>query len=237
MNRKDLSTLHPDPWLSEQLCRPCFRYDSSERGPRGLRELLAGIPESRAFVFARLSCAQTDESILLQDAGFRIVDVNLTLVKKISKRFPTGFEIREAVPEDEEAVAGIAGSAYRFSRFHLDPAFEKTKADTLKRAWVQNFFRGKRGDKLLVALREGRPAGFLLALKKPESCVIDLIAVSEDSQRSGIGSALIAACESAFEGADEISAGTQAANIASMRLYERLGFRLRSSQFILHWHK
>jgi ribosomal protein S18 acetylase RimI-like enzyme len=202
-----------------------------------LRERLAGIPESRSFVYARLQCDRTVESILLQDAGFRVVDVNLTLVKKISASFPAALEIREAVPEDEEAVAGIAGSAYHFSRFHLDPAFQKTDADTLKREWVRNFFRGKRGDKLFVALREGRPAGFLLALKQSQACVIDLIAVSQDFQRSGIGTALIAACECAFPGAAEISAGTQAANIASMRLYERLGFRLRNSQFILHWHK
>ena len=202
-----------------------------------MRERLAGIPGIRAFVYARLPCAQTGEMALLQDAGFRVVDVNLNVVKKLGAKVRAGTEIREAVAEDEEAVAAIAGSAYRFSRFHLDPAFQKADADFLKREWARNFFRGNRGDKLFVALLEGRPAGFLLALEQPDACVIDLIAVSEQAQRRGIGAALIAACESSFPGAAEISAGTQAANIASMRLYERLGFRLRASQYILHWHK
>jgi ribosomal protein S18 acetylase RimI-like enzyme len=165
------------------------------------------------------------------------VDVNLNVVKKPRAQVGGEIEIRDAVAEDEGVVAEIAGSAYRFSRFHLDPKFEKADADSLKREWVRNFFRGKRGDKLFVALREGRPAGFLLALKQPQACVIDLIAVSDDAQGCGIGAALIASCENAFPDAEEISAGTQAANISSMRLYERLGFRLRASQYILHWHK
>jgi ribosomal protein S18 acetylase RimI-like enzyme len=33
-----------------------------------------------------------------------------------------------------------------------------------------------------------------------------------------------------------IVVGTQAANIPSVRLYESLGFRLRSSQYVLHHH-
>jgi len=232
-----LVTLHPDAWLTAQLRQPCFRCDSAGALPGDLRETLAGIPEDRAFVYARRPCDQTGEIVSLQDAGFRVVDVNLNVVKKPGVNRGQGMEIREAVPSDEVAVAAIAGDAYRFSRFHLDPRFQKSDADSLKREWVRNFFRGKRGDKLFVALREGRPAGFLLALKQPQACVIDLIAVSEDAQRCGIGAALIAACENAFCSSEEISAGTQAANIASMRLYERLGFRLRASQFILHWHK
>ena len=171
----------------------------------------------------------------LQRAGFHVVDVSLGFSKAIgSHSIPT--QVREASSEDEELVAEIAATSYRFSRFHLDPAFDLSEAQALKRAWVKNFFRGHRGDRLFLATTEGKVSGFLLALKTADACVIDLIAVTENARRKGLAAAMITACENAFPEAANISAGTQAANIPSVRLYESLGFRLTSSQYLLHRH-
>jgi ribosomal protein S18 acetylase RimI-like enzyme len=219
-----------------QLQRSCYCYDPPPDWNGDLSGELSRLSSARSFVYARIPCDQVVLSVALQKAGFRIVDVNLTFVKPIGTPAPRATEIRDAVAEDEQAVTEIAGSAYRFSRFHLDPGFETHEADALKREWARNFFRGKRGDRLFVAVLDGTIAGFLLAMKHANACVIDLIAVSTNFQRKGVGTTLIAGCKRAFADAAVISAGTQAANVASVQLYERLGFRLQASQFILHLH-
>jgi len=235
--RKHLAVLHPDDWLAAQLRRPCYRLDFAGDPDGGLRDQVASLPSERTFVYARIPCAQTKDAVALQEAGFRVVDVNLNFVKAPGTPVRRDVVIRNANSEDEEAVALIAGSAFQFSRFHLDPAFEQGEADGLKREWARNFFRGGRGDGLFVAVHAGQIAGFLLLIKVTGACVIDLIAVSKEFQGMGFGAAMIACCEKSFEGVSKISTGTQAANAASVRFYEGLGFRLREAQYILHWHK
>jgi ribosomal protein S18 acetylase RimI-like enzyme len=225
-----LAFFQKDIWLSAQLGRPSYRCEKG--GAEALIEELDGQP---SFAYARISCDDAEAAVAMQAAGFRVVDVNLGFTKAITKASPNAV-IRDAAASEENAVANLAGQAYRFSRFHLDPGFSAKEAGKLKEAWVRNFFRGQRGDRLFVAEHDGKISGFLLALCTDETCVIDLIAVDQDSRRRGLAADLIAAFENAFPRMKYISAGTQAANIPSVRLYEKLGFRLTSSQYLLHRH-
>ena len=67
--------------------------------------------------------------------------------------------------------------------------------------------------------------------------VIDLIAVDKNHRRKNTASSLIAYAESEYNNCLLIRVGTQIANIASVRLYEKLGFRLTQSQYIFHYHR
>ena len=68
--------------------------------------------------------------------------------------------------------------------------------------------------------------------------MIDLIAVHPAHARKGHARAMIGLAALKGTGAGQLPrgmvVGTQAANIASIRLYESLGFRLSDSKFVLH---
>ncbi len=201
-----------------------------------LSSRLAALPAA-TFVFTRIPTEDTTGIWLLQQSGFRLVDTTLT--------FHGGFldprcssRIRHAEPRDAQGSAGIASDSYRYSRFHLDPRIPAPVARDLKASWVGNFFKGDRGDKMLVAEGpSGELVGFILALTKKDCVVIDLIAVSPRFQRQGVAVDLVQGLASCYPPQTLVVAGTQAANIGSVRFYESQGFRLASSAYVFHYHR
>jgi ribosomal protein S18 acetylase RimI-like enzyme len=134
----------------------------------------------------------------------------------------------------------IARSCFRYSRFHLD-LVSPSIANQIKHDWIQNYIRHQRGERLFVALLGGRPAGFLAVIATEMDnrrvCTIDLIGVSRNFQRRGIGQALTAFFIRHYrERAECLQVGTQAANIPSMRLYQKLGFYISQTQYVMHGH-
>lgn len=230
--------LKADPWLSGILDRPAWRVDcnSADREPLSKLNVLKPV-----FAYSKLGVGQIAEVSALADAGFRVVDVALTFDGVITGTPGDAGDTRFAAIQDREAVSGIAGSAFRYSRFHLDPLVPKHLADAIKSAWAANYFDGKRGDGMIVAERNGDVVGFLQLLWTAQNdLVIDLIGVDSRWQGKGIGKALIrhAATQGTGDGRlpTRMIVGTQAANTPSVRLYESLGFRLRAAQYVMHYH-
>lgn len=232
-------SLKPDAWLSGMLGCPAWCVDAAA-GSAALAELQAATP---VFAYAKLDAGDIGNLSRLVDAGFRVVDTALTFDGAITAPSSTAVDgARFAVAADREAVAGTAGSAFRFSRFHLDPLVPNAIADAIKSSWAANYFAGKRGDGMIVAERNGRIAGFLQLLWAPADrrLVIDLIGVDPAWQGQGIGRDMILHAARHGTGDGRIPAtmtvGTQACNTPSVRLYESVGFRLRSAQYVLHYH-
>ena len=145
--------------------------------------------------------------------------------------------VKEALPADEAAVCAIARECFRYSRFHLDPDTPNELADQVKHNWVRNYFRGLRGDQLFVAWRDGRPAGFLQALNTGKTALIDLIGVSSQCQRCGVAASLMQSFGDYYQDrSDFFQVGTQVTNIASLRLYQKYGFEVSDSTYVLHMH-
>lgn len=228
--------LESDSWLGGILGRPAWIV--SDAGVAPLAELTRTGPQ---FATAKLAAADTGSVEALQSFGFRVVDMALTLdADQVDAK--GSDRVRFARPEDRPAVESIAVSAFRFSRFHLDPHIPKALADKVKAAWAGNWFAGQRGDGMIVAENPGgEVAGFLqLRWAAEERLVVDLIAVRPDSARKGLARAMIGLAQSRGTGDARLPrgmiVGTQAANVPSVRLYESLGFRLRDAKFVLHHH-
>ncbi|MDD1662940.1 MAG: GNAT family N-acetyltransferase, partial [Methanomicrobiales archaeon] len=135
----------------------------------------------------------------------------------------------------------IAGSCFVHSRFHADPLIPKAFADTVKQKWIANSLSGKRGEGVFVAETGGRPVGFLAVTAAGDAGdrvrVIDLIGVDRGFQGRGAGSSLVASFINDSAGAcDRLRVGTQIANIPSLRLYEKFGFRIAGASYVLHAH-
>lgn len=237
--------LRPDPWLGDVLGKPAYRLDP-DADPREPDAVLARAGrDGPTFVDAKVSTRDVDLVARLTAAGFRVVDVNVTLERDPDPRFDPGgpgdaVEVREAEPSDRAAIVDVAGATFELTRFHLDPHIPDKAADQVKRAWVDNYFAGGRGERLLVGVADGAPAGFLCDLAADGDAggrlrVIDLIGVGPDHQARGVGTALVARfVRDAAETCDRLRVGTQAANTGSIRFYERLGFETVETRYVLH---
>ena len=217
-----------DRWLSDVLERPVFAVegdaDASGTPPGAL--LYAKVPTTDVALAGRL-CAR----------GFVPVDVAVTLSRGPAPAGDPAAEVVTALPDHSAELLDIAGSCFRFSRFHLDPVLPAELAHRVKREWVRSYIEGRRGVELLVALDGGRVAGFLAVLADGDARVIDLVGVAPAAQGRGFGGALVREFVARHgPRASELRVGTQIANVPSLRLYAAHRFGVSSSSFVLHLH-
>lgn len=241
--------LRPDRWLSEVLGRAVFSLADFDDRPLGRA---AGSVEKHArlngpaMYDAKFAADRVDIARALGAVGFFTVDVNVTFAIDRRSALPApdpvpSVSVRPAREEDRAAVLDLAGTAFRYSRFHLDPLIDRSAADRVKREWIRSYFEGRRGEALWVAVRDGIVAGVLAVLDGREGGTrvrtIDLIGVAPSAQRQGVGTALVASFISSYrETSGRLEVGTQVANTPSIALYERCGFTVRRARSVMHAH-
>lgn len=181
--------------------------------------------------------SESDRALVsaIEQAGFRRIEELVTLRRPVE---PAPKALRDVAPAregDGEACVAIAVAAFRQDRYHADPRIPDEVADAIKAAWVRNDIAG-RADLSLVARTPDRSlAGFNLLVRDGDEAVIDLIAVSPATWKSGYGKALVAAGLQAYAGSVEtMRVGTQASNTVSLALYQSLGFRIVDRQLTYH---
>jgi ribosomal protein S18 acetylase RimI-like enzyme len=231
-----LSFLKEDLWLSEVLKRETFRL---ELGDDSWVSELKKHKGKNVFIFAKVPVTEVAQVQALQSYGFNLVDTNIsfTLAKKGYKSHPGSAKIRPAIEEDESFIAEIAASSFSFSRFHLDPQFKTEEANKVKKGWVQNFFRGNRGNEMFVAEEKGVVVGFLLLINQGKgSWLIDLIGVHKDMKGKRVGGSLIDYAMTHCKSLSTMNVGTQLANLASIKMYERMGFKFEKASYVFHYH-
>lgn len=228
--------------------RPVFRVDvedSAALAPGDHARLTAhAVANPGAMYYAKVDTGAVAVVRDLSHAGMHVVDVSVALAldppTEVMPVATPGMVVDGFTPDDAEAVLDIAGSCFRYSRFHIDPDVPRAIANRIKREWIASYIRGERGDHLLVARVGGRPVGFLAVMSLQEGYrrvgIIDLVGVDTNHQRRGIGSALVASFVEKAGPSEGRRVVTQAANIPSLALYERFGFRVTRTGYVLHMH-
>jgi ribosomal protein S18 acetylase RimI-like enzyme len=220
-----------DTWLGERLERPVLTFEDGDDPAEVARATAERAP---AFAQAKVGTADVATAAALQDAGFRVVDVNVTLSRRAGVA-EAPQDVGDAGETDRDAVLEIAGRHYDVSRFHRDAAIPRSVANAIKRDWAAAYLDGQRGERLLVVRRDDRAVGFLAVLAPSAAVrVIDLVAVHPDARGSGAGSALVNALLASGDG--RVDVGTQIANTGALRFYERLGFVVGETRYVLHLH-
>lgn len=224
-----------DDFLGRCLGHPVLRL----RVPSAAGEAIAAAQEHPEWMIeARVPADRPDDAAALARHGFRIVDTNVQLTRA-PRAAAAAPRCRLARPADEPAVRAIAGSGFSQTRFHLDSRIPKADANRVKEEWAANYFRGKRGEWLVVAEDAEGVCGFNLVLRTPrDSLVVDLIAVAERGRRRGFGAELMEFAASECLGRPaEVAVGTQVANVNSLGLYVKLGFRPVNATYVFHLHR
>jgi ribosomal protein S18 acetylase RimI-like enzyme len=245
-----------DRFFAEIFGHEVFKVEINPGEPVPEGQGLALIPElrphlaqrGRAFYYAKVDTAEIEAVRQLGAVGFYPVEVNVTFgLDTRSGRLPlidrgTGDgEIAPVGAGQHEEVLEIAGTTFRYSRFHLDPLIPEAVANRIKREWVGNYLNKKRGEQLWVASAGGRAAGFLAVLASTEGGkevrTIDLIGVGREFQRRGIGLGLTRFfIEHYWDRCHYLQVGTQIANLASLRLYQKAGWQVAKTAYVMHLH-
>jgi RimJ/RimL family protein N-acetyltransferase len=231
--------LGPDRFTSQHLGRAVFRLTDPERA-RDALEQLSGLPRP-LMVEAKIPVDQVATAATLTAQGFRLIDTSVQLdVPVDALRLPAtdspAWRVRPASAADRQAVETVSADNLTTSRFHLDPMLDKAAASRVKRAWVGNFFQGRRGDRLLVVDGDGRVGGFLLTLERDGEGIIDLVAIDPAFRGTGALEGLVRAWVEQAPRLTRLIVGTQVSNVRSLRAYARLGFRVSGASYVLHYH-
>ncbi len=225
--------LKKDKWLSTLLGKPSYGMQFSSPFEAEFPKVL---PEG--FQYAKLPYSSKDSLSEFFSNSFNLVSVDVGLVMEpvsFLQEYKGRYVLRAARLADKTEVGEIAASVFSFDRFHMDPFIDNNIAHEVKRKWACNFFEGKRGTHMYVAEVKGKIVAFLLVLIEKRTFVIDLIGVANCARGKGIGSELIKYALSQAQ-PKTVKVGTQLSNIASLKTYNRLGFNVDTSFFVLHRH-
>lgn len=139
---------------------------------------------------------------------------------------------------DAEAIGRVrafARSSHGASRFYYDLEFPRERCDALYEKRISNACASD-PESVLVVRRAGRAVEYLACDTDSSTMgTIGLVAVAESERGRRIGESLVQGSLAWFVNHDceRVRVASQARNLASARLYERLGFRTTAVE---HWY-
>jgi dTDP-4-amino-4,6-dideoxy-D-galactose acyltransferase len=175
----------------------------------------------------------------LGSTKFRMVETRLNFyLHNIQNSIYENFPVRLALKEDIQELRDVAiKMRNRFDRVHSDPAFTSEQADAYLATFVEQSIKGFADIVLVPDVPDLKPFGFL-AGNKPVNvsghniAKLVLTAVDGSVQRGWLFKLLSSMiCKVKEEQADIMTTNTQAANRASISVWEKAGFKL---SFVTH---
>ena len=139
--------------------------------------------------------------------------------------------------ETSDSLVSLALVSGKYSRFKTDPQFPAGSYERLYTRWIEQSVIGGIATDVFCYMKENRPRGLLTLDRRDDKNVIGLVAVDENSQHQGIGTALIKHAMTYVHKhqGNRLSVATQLGNEPACRLYSRCGFSLVSVTIIRHW--
>jgi len=194
-----------------------------------------------ALVSCRMSCDQMRESILLEQRGFRFIEMLyqpvLADLHAVPRQVETGLVVEKACQAQLPILEGIAGQAFRNERFHVDPLLDPALGDQRYRSWVRNSFA--HASQRLWAIRDTERivAFFVTEMLGEGTCYWHLNAVARECQGQGYGKRVwqLMIEHARKQGASRIRTSIVARNYRVLNLYARLGFRFPQPLMTFHW--
>jgi ribosomal protein S18 acetylase RimI-like enzyme len=190
------------------------------------------------MVVARVGIENVAGSSILEAAGFILRDVRVHLGLKLTDFHPAKpKQVAMIVGYDErhrESLRRISSRSFWSDHYHADPGIDKHKVDQMYSLWIDKCVR--EGCVIRVALEGRRVVGFLAGRDVDDGFYIELVAVDKGLRGKGVAGDLLGNMLSALK--DErrtATIGVQLANVAALRLYERLGFKVESAELTFHW--
>jgi len=183
-------------------------------------------------VLVRVPSAEIDVVQILEGLGFVTVDGYLNFTYNLARDRCPEFDmycVRPATADDLDELIGITQQAYQKDRYHCDPFLDKGTADRVYRTWIENSVLGLYDTRVDVVDWGVYIAGFSTCRLGENKCgFVGLTAVRNVVSGMGVGKDLLKANLRYFfdNGMGTVEVGTQLSNIAAIRLYNSVGFKV-----------
>ena len=192
------------------------------------------------IVSCRLAEDQLCESMLLEENGFRFIEMVLRpQLNELQKQIidEDDLQIWRATQADFDELRTIAESSFTYERYHVDPRLDSKLADERYGGWVNNCLQQE--EKRLLKILDGdRLIGFFLVeATSSQSIYWHLTAISPQWQGRGYGKRVWRAMlrHHQIEGFDTVTTTISVRNIRVLNLYARLGFHFLPPEMTFHW--
>ncbi|MDF2596159.1 MAG: hypothetical protein K0R69_2500 [Clostridia bacterium] len=201
------------------------------------KELIENSKRFDLVVIDNSKCIPENDRILsaLKNNYLCDIQVRFQLVPEgIHISQPANVSIENSMSQSKE-ILDISRTAYRYSRFKVDKFLDQQKSQDIYIRWCEDAFN--RPDKYFVVYKKDeRIEGYIL-FHIDEALMIELVAVREGSQGSGIGGKMIQELIRFYRQKDigEIRVGTQAHNKEAIGFYQKHGFKLQEVRTIYHY--
>ena len=223
-----------DKWLSKQLGYSAYNINSANVRNFNFfkfksKNILISIKSNKKFA-----------NTFLKKNKIKLIENNLTFFKNSKKKkIKNNYfkNIRFANNLDKKQILDIAEHAFINSRFYKDKNIKKKLARKIKRNWVLNFFRKKRGEYLIICECKKKVVGFLLIIKNKNDYIIDLIAVKKNYQNLGFGTKMLKFLENIVLKRNKVKlyVSTQSNNKDSIKLYIKNKFKVKYRKYVYHF--
>ena len=234
------------PWDSRALGFPVAQIDEIELAPPAdsaptIARFGLWLDDQRVrLVSCRLDSLRLRESMLLEELGFRFVEMVYSPVLeplRVDRATAEEVVIGPATQDDRAALGAIASSAFTTGRHVLDWRLDESAGHDRYRNWLDGAMVDD-GQQVLKASIGRAIVGFFIVESRPDDSVYwHLTAVAREAQGQGIGKR-IWRCMIArhhAEGVERIETTISAHNTAVINLYAGLGFRFKAPRSTFHW--
>lgn len=193
---------------------------------------------------------------LFERAGFLLIDVSM----KFSRAMPfgarvwpeerPGWRVRLATPDDAEWMRRLGAREHAHTHFLNDPALPREKTQELFGAWVARCIEKLAWRIHVLEDAQGRGRGFVIYLRNralrdavgANPIILDYVILEGSARGGGVGpwfvqESLVRESEETADsggGFDYCELRTSQHNHAAIGAYEKLGFRLCATDFVLH---
>lgn len=123
------------------------------------------------------------------------------------------------------------------SRFRIDDQFPEGSYERLYSRWIEQSVNHNMASEVFCYVIENAPRGLITLNRKDGTGTIGLVAIHEDFQRRGIGSAMMqhVIAYSKKKQVDKLIVATQLENRPGCKLYQKSGFKMQSVTDVWHW--
>jgi GNAT superfamily N-acetyltransferase len=196
------------------------------------------------MLIARIEASDLKTAQALERAGGEIMDTSVTYAVDLNQSkippVPEHVTVRSVESGDESAVSQLAASAFHNygGHYHADERLDPAQCDEVYGSWAYRSCVSREvANDVLLALRGDELVGFVtLRLNNPQEGQVPLYAVAPALQGQGIGRVLISSAMRWFNGrgASRMIISTQMTNLASQKVWLRLGFEPCDIQLTFH---
>ena len=136
-----------------------------------------------------------------------------------------------------EELLHLALASGKYSRFKLDKLFPLGSFERLYSLWIEQSVNHSIASEVFCYMIDNVPRGLVTLNDKNGHGTIGLVAIHEDFQHRGIGSAIMSHVVrySMKKQIVKLTVATQLDNIPACRMYEKSGFVAESVTDVWHW--